>query len=130
MIFRWDIMILLTMIFFHIVDDYRLQGVLASMKQRQWWKDNAPDHMYKCDYIMALIMHSFSWTFMIMLPITLGAMLCYFDKWSILPYVINMIIHAIVDDLKANKRKINLIVDQTIHLLQIFITWFLIVYIK
>jgi hypothetical protein len=37
--------------------------------------------------------------------------------------VVNTIIHYIVDDLKANKLKINLIADQSIHLFQILISW-------
>jgi hypothetical protein len=61
--------VILLMIFCHIVDDYYLQGILASMKQKKWWQENAPDKPYKYDYIWALIMHSFSWAFMIMLPI-------------------------------------------------------------
>ena len=35
--------ILLCMIFCHIIDDYYLQGILASMKQKSWWKNNYPD---------------------------------------------------------------------------------------
>jgi hypothetical protein len=34
-----------------------------------------------------------------------------------------MTIHAFVDDLKANRFKINLIADQLIHLAQIIGTW-------
>ena len=59
------ILILFAMIFCHIVDDYYLQGWLASAKQKEWWKANAPDSLYSLDYIWALIMHSFSWAFMI-----------------------------------------------------------------
>ena len=32
-----EIFMLLFMVFLHIVDDYYLQGILASMKQKQWW---------------------------------------------------------------------------------------------
>ena len=39
------------MIFCHIVDDYYLQGKLASMKQKSWWEKNAPDRLYKYDYL-------------------------------------------------------------------------------
>ena len=46
--------LLLAMLFCHIVDDYYLQGWLASAKQKSWWKKNAPDKLYKNDYIMAL----------------------------------------------------------------------------
>ena len=61
--------LLLTMLFCHIVDDYYLQGWLASAKQKLWWEKNVPDKLYKNDYIMALCEHAFSWTFMIMLPL-------------------------------------------------------------
>ena len=40
---------------------------------------------------------------------------------------INIIIHAVVDDAKANKNKLNLFQDQLIHLLQILGTWILLI---
>lgn len=121
------VFILLSMIFFHIVDDYYLQGWLASAKQKSWWQENAPDKLYKNDYIMALFMHSFSWSFMIMIPIIIYSLVSGIGlkEWLIIPYLVNMAIHALTDDTKANKRSINLIQDQAIHLLQIVITWFL-----
>ena len=115
-------MIYLTMIFMHVLDDYCLQGILASMKQKEWWRKNEQyKEQYRYDYIVALIMHSFSWAFMTMLPIafvmkfelTALFMICFFA---------NVAAHAVVDDLKANKRKINLWVDQSIHIAQIILT--------
>lgn len=119
--------ILFVMIFAHIVDDYYLQGILASLKQKTWWENQKSyKPMYKYDYIVALIMHAFSWSFMISLPILyLG-----FTKWIAVAIILNTIIHVIIDDLKANKYKINLIVDQSIHIVQIVITWVLLVVIK
>lgn len=113
--------LILCMIFCHIIDDYYLQGVLANLKQKSYWEHNAPDKMYKHDYLMALLMHSMSWAFMIMLPL----LVCFsFDPPNLflILWLANTAIHFIVDDLKANKRKINLIQDQTAHLLQIIIT--------
>ena len=115
------------MIFAHIVDDYYLQGILASLKQKTWWENQKSyKPMYKYDYIVALIMHAFSWSFMVSLPILYFG----FTKWIVVAIVLNTIIHGIVDDLKANKGKINLIVDQSIHIIQIVITWILMVLIK
>lgn len=119
-----NIFIFLLMIFCHIVDDYYLQGLLASLKQKDYWKANAPDKMYKYDYIVALVMHAFSWAFMVMLPIA------YTYNFNppilfMIVMVCNIITHAIIDDLKANRHKINLIVDQSIHIVQIVITYFL-----
>ena len=120
-----NLLILLAMIFCHIADDYYLQGWLASAKQKTWWKKNAPEKLYQNDYIMALFMHSFSWSFMIMIPIIIYLLVrkISFQEWLIIPYFVNMSIHCIVDNLTANKRQINLIQDQSIHLVQIFVTW-------
>ena len=116
--------ILFCMLFCHIIDDYYLQGWLASAKQKSWWEKNAPDDLYKNDYKMALFMHSFSWSFMIMLPLTVYTILMG-GTWYPTLYVVNLIIHFIIDDLKANKKKINLIQDQCVHIIQIVLTWLL-----
>ena len=113
--------VVLLMIFMHIVDDYYLQGWFASAKQKKYWEENAPEKLYEKDYIWALIMHAFSWTFMIMLPI---AFIKGFDIGILflIIFVSNLTLHAVVDDAKANKRKINLWTDQIIHLYQIVLT--------
>ena len=110
--------------FFHVVADYNLQGWLASAKQKSYWEENCRFEMYKYkyDYICALIMHSISWTFMIMLPIayaqgfTIGTMF-------VIELIINVIFHAIIDDQKANKKTINLWADQMFHIMQIVLTF-------
>ena len=114
--------IFLLMIFCHIVDDYYLQGWLASAKQKKYWEENAPDKMYKHDYIWALIMHSFSWTFMVMLPVAY-AMSFNIDLLFMVVFVCNVLLHAITDNAKANDMTINLIHDQIMHLVQIVLTF-------
>lgn len=116
------LLILLSMIFCHIVDDYYLQGWLASAKQRSWWEQNAPDKLYKHDYIAALFMHSFSWSFMIMLVPTLYTVI-FGGSWYPILFIGNVGLHMLVDDMKANKKKINLIQDQSIHMCQIIWSW-------
>lgn len=116
-----NLFIILAMIFCHIVDDYYLQGWLASAKQKKWWEENAPQKLYNHDYIMALIMHSISWSFMIMLPIAIS-MSFNVSMLFVIVFILNAVIHALVDNLKANKLQISLITDQLIHLLQIFVT--------
>lgn len=119
--------LLVIMIFCHIVDDYYLQGCLANMKQKKWWKQNAPQELYKYDYIVALIAHSFSWAFMILLPLMIYMFVnnCFSISFYITSLIINIIIHAVTDNLKANKLTINLIIDQSIHLIQILISYFI-----
>ena len=118
------ILILVSMLFGHVIDDYCLQSFsLCNLKQKNWWEANTSDHKYKFDYLVGLLMHSLSWAFMIMLSIiiiTKGEL-----NWLWIMYPINTGIHFLVDDLKANRNKINLIQDQLIHIAQILITWIL-----
>lgn len=115
------IFVILLMIFCHIVDDYYLQGWLASAKQKQYWQENAPQDLYKRDYIWALIMHSCSWAFMIMLPIAYVNSFAV-DSSFLVMFAMNVVIHAMIDNLKANEKKINLWEDQLAHLVQIGLT--------
>ena len=118
-----EVFVLICMIFAHIVDYYYLQGILASMKQKAWWKkQESYKDLYKYDYIVALIMHSFSWAFMIMVPIAF-VMNFTVTAGFIIALLINTIIHCLVDNLKANKMKINLVADQSIHVAQIVVTF-------
>lgn len=120
-----DKLILPIMIFCHIVDDYYLQGPLAKFKQWKWIKENYPQKLYKHDWIIALLEHSFSWSFMILLPILVTSLIQDIDitLFYILALLLNMIVHSIVDHLKANLLKINLTTDQLIHICQVIWTW-------
>ena len=124
------IFILFAMFFFHIFDDYYLQGILAQMKQKSWWINQKEyNSFYKYDYLVALIMHSFSWSFMIHLPIIIYY---YMNNINIsvvylILIIIQMIIHIIVDNAKANTKSINLVIDQSIHIAQIIISYSILV---
>lgn len=112
------------MIFCHITDDYYLQGILAKLKQKDWWKENAPNTLYKNDYIIALIEHGFSWTFMIFLPIFIAYFLGIHVNIVFLPilFILNLVCHVSIDHCKANLRIINLTQDQLFHFAQILFT--------
>jgi fatty acid desaturase len=104
-------------LFMHVIADYNLQGILAMMKQRDWWKENAPEGLYKNDYLAALIAHAFMWSCLIILP---ALVIC----WNALPWWFYMVwlctsvfAHSIVDDTKANRKCINLVSDQLLHVL-------------
>ena len=106
----------------HLISDYTLQGWLADGKQKSWWRkvfggheDAVPDK-YKHDYVAALICHALYWSIFICAP--------FFASSRFLTVVVlNTVVHAIVDDLKANRHKINLIQDQLLHLVQILLTF-------
>lgn len=122
--------ILLFMLFCHIIDDYKIQSpVLANLKQRGYWQANAPDELYKYDYIMALIMHSLCWSFMVMLPIAI-TMNFNIDVVFVSVFIVNAVLHGIIDDAKANRRLINLIIDQCLHLIQIVVTALVLIYLR
>ena len=126
---------LMIMIFLHFFADYHAQGILASMKQFEWWEkqvENYGSSMYRNDHKAALIAHSFEWAFIMMLPLLHEIyFVCYnFEYYSVLAvctYIIllcaNTFVHYRVDDAKANRRTINLVKDQAIHLVQVFLTW-------
>ena len=97
-------------------------------KQKSYWEQNAPDELYKHDYIMALFMHSFSWAFMIMLVPSVYTLIMTtnINNASLaiaLVFLTNLCLHMVVDNSKANLKKINLVQDQLYHLAQILITW-------
>lgn len=115
----------LLMVMLHIIADYLVQTeFIANFKQKKNWENTFKDmnldknNKYKYDYIAILLVHAFSWSFITFFPIVL---ICNINIFLV-SVVINTIIHAIVDDLKANKYKINLLIDQSLHLLQIVIT--------
>lgn len=127
----YECLLLMTMIFFHIIKDFKTQGILAKMKQKSFYDEyRYKVNMYRYDYIAALLVHAFSWTFMVHIPAI--TYLILMGKWStfesalvayLIFFIMHMLIHALVDHLKANVYFINLIEDQIIHLLQIFFIW-------
>lgn len=124
-------LLLMTMIFFHIIADFNIQGILAQMKQKSFYEQyRYKVNLYRYDHIVALLMHSFSWTFMIHIPgimylILMGKWSMFENEWTVylIFFIVHMIIHALTDHAKANWYLINLVMDQTMHILQIIIIW-------
>lgn len=122
------ILLLFMMLFCHIVDDFYLQGVLAQFKQRSWWRQNCNDRLYRNDYKMALFIHGFSWTFMVLLPILIymiaGGLV---DDLRVRNYIICFVAacfcHIIIDNAKANDKIIGLVTDQLLHITQVIVLW-------
>ena len=117
------IKILLFMILFHIIDDFVLQPIsLSNLKQKKWWKkQEGYSDKYKDDYKVALAIHSISWSIMIHVPLVI----MFPSLWQLallISFIVNAVIHYYIDDLKANKLKINLFEDQMVHFWQICTT--------
>ena len=146
-----SIIVLLLMLLMHVIEDFHLQGIMAKMKCRQWWSDEIFDDInkhypylspevrngmhyqtmrkYRNDYVIVLVLHAFEWAMFIHLPIIV---LCFAsglsfteDFWMIITIsvLLNMVVHTYVDDAKANRRSINLVTDQFIHIVQIIVTY-------
>ena len=118
------IKIVLFMILFHIIDDFVLQPIsLSNLKQKKWWeKQEGYSDKYKDDYKVALAIHSISWSIMIHIPLVI--MFPSLGQLALLiSFIVNAVIHYFIDDLKANKLKINLFEDQMVHFCQICTTY-------
>ena len=116
--------ILFSMIICHILADYNFQGNLANFKQKLYWTKYSKK--YRDDWIIALILHSFFWSFSILIPYIVYYIYYHHNLTIIIiTIIVNTIIHSIVDDLKCNRFKLNLTQDQLLHLIQIIITWFI-----
>lgn len=116
-------LIFLAMLFLHVLADFNLQGVLAKMKQKRWW---AKRDGGKYDYITALIIHGYSWSFMVHIPF---ALLIFLLETSLhiptlaMSIIVHAALHAIIDHEKANSRWFNLTEDQIFHVVQLVIIW-------
>ena len=118
--------ILTLMILAHILDDFVLQPqCLSDLKQKDWWfKKGIWKGKYKSDFLCAGLIHSISWSIMISLPlIFLGDITGPKEIYFGISIILNVVIHFIVDNLKANYKVINLWLDQSIHFAQIFILY-------
>ena len=115
------IYIFFMMLFLHILDDFHVQGCLATLKQKSWWVAHFPDPMYKHDWIPALAAHVITWTMFIMLPCVIFMAV---PVWLVVVlFVVNCGFHFWIDDLKCNRMVLNLIEDQLLHLSQITLTF-------
>ena len=116
------IFVLILMLLAHFFADFHLQGILADMKQEQWWrKQEGYNSKCKYDYLAALAIHSAEWTLWMMMPLFL---LPHIDLGIfLLLATLNMVVHSLTDNSKANYKDINLIQDQIVHLAQIAYTY-------
>lgn len=145
------LVILLTLLA-HTLADFHLQGILAKMKQKQWWVEQIDDATvqeimeyftpgtveeqdldiykkqllgrYSADYMVALLIHGLEWSICVSLPSVL-LLATQFDWVHVILFTVAMgMLHSIIDDMKANSHSINLVQDQLLHICQIvFMLW-------
>lgn len=122
----------LVIAFLHVFADFNLQigGRLHDFKCKQWWLRAFRDQhevpydiacrRYGRDYIVALALHSVVWSIVTFLPLAFRPD-CP-GRIALMTICLNAAFHGYVDHLKANRERINLIVDQFLHLVQIAAT--------
>ena len=118
----------------HFIADFTLQGWFANGKQEIWWREQCADECdleferrwkkYRHDYKCALLEHGLYWSLVTFLPLFFLADLTDIALGAIV--VVNAVIHAYIDHLKANMFKINLIQDQALHFAQILFLFFIV----
>ena len=118
---------LLIMLWLHVFDDFVLQraGYLTVFKTKSYWCGKEKTK-YDNDYIVCLIEHALSWAITISIPAIISCILHGYEIDCLIIVItifINTMIHAFIDNEKANMKSINLITDQLIHLIQIVFTW-------
>lgn len=111
--------VLLCMWYLHLIDDYVLQGILAKLKQRDFWTPYGKK--YQADYGIALLEHGFMNAFLVHIPIYIW--LCKNEPTLFASIFLFGILHAIIDDWKANDKRLNLLQDQILHILLILLWW-------
>ena len=120
----------------HLISDFYLQGCLCDLKQKKWWdselkkiaystqEPKTPDEQdtifkkYGHDFIAGLYCHSMMWSILTFMPLML---VCGAGSVGFI-IILNCVIHAVVDNMKANQFKINLCQDQLLHFAQICVT--------
>lgn len=114
------------MFLLHFLADFNLQigARLDKFKQWRWWRKQIPAEKeekwrkYNDDYKVALWIHSFQWALVTCLPLAM----CRGTVYGVSVFV-HASAHYIVDDLKANWMRINLIQDQVFHTVQVLVIW-------
>lgn len=115
----------------HHLADYNLQGALCHLKQESFWRkacrecewcsETVAFRKYGRDYRAGLACHALYWTLVTYAPLIFHPLTPSAFAWGLI--IANSAFHYWVDDLKANRWRINLVQDQLLHLAQICVTF-------
>ena len=124
---------IILMLLLHILADFHLQGKLCDLKREEYWKrtcekEQVDLYQYRNDYKVAMVAHCIEWTIIVMSAPAIISWLHYeivhplFWSCFFILMGLNTLFHYQIDDMKANRYKINLLTDQLLHLMQIVLT--------
>ncbi len=117
--------LILSMLCLHVIADFHLQGCLAEMKQKDKWKKYIEQNeFYDGDWKAAMLMHSIEWSTLIMTPMIVWRCLTSGNAGLAFGvFIVNVGLHYLIDHMKCNWKIINLRQDQIYHLLQVGLTF-------
>lgn len=118
----------LLMLLLHVFSDFSLQGLFGKLKQQSFWEKQCQKakwarfevmyRKYGRDYIPALVLHGIYWSLITFAPIVFSR-LCP-DAFALAVVFVQGFLHALIDHMKCNRPlRLNLIQDQSLHVLQI-----------
>lgn len=74
--------IFIAMVLLHILEDFHLQGILANMKQKSWWRSECvklgityDSSKYRHDHVVSLIVHALENSIFITLPLIIDGLI-------------------------------------------------------
>ena len=110
------------MLLLHVLAEFVLQPVaLLRLKQKTYWEQPEHPNGGKDASAMAIAIYAILWSVMIMLP------LMYYstegDLILLLVFLVNMLVHAYIDEYATNRRKLTFVTAQSLYLLQLTITF-------
>lgn len=116
------IRIFFVMLLLHVVTEFVLQPVaLLRIKQKTYWEQPERPNGGKDTSAMAIAINAILWSVMIMLP------LMYYstegDLILLLVFLVNMLVHAYIDEYTTNRHKLTFVTAQSLYLLQLIITF-------
>lgn len=115
------LLILFMMIFIHYLFDIFSLNVIEKYKNKEYFEKTFPKKMCKYDYINYLITDSYLWSMSILLPIIIN--INGHITWaSFMGIIVNGIIRGIIEDLRINKKIINIFSANICYIFQIFVT--------
>jgi len=128
-----DIKLFLLVLLLHFIADFNLQlgAGLDKFKSVDWWRKIMGETIwgtadeqfrkYKHDYKVAMAIHSVVWALVTFAPCI---WLCTSAKAMLSILAVNAVAHYYIDNLKANRYRLNLVQDQILHLLQVGASFF------
>ena len=110
------------MLLLHVLAEFILQPLaLCKLKKKSFWEQPERQNGGTEASCMAITINSIMWTIMIMLPLMCCSLVE--DLFILLVFLVDMAIHAFVDEYFTNRQMLTFATTQSIYLAQITLTF-------